>query len=540
MIKIVTVCEPGFFFALAGQAIVEQSLITTFLKNPEVSIRFIMEKNPQDYERFTSHFQKEIKEGRVECWEQSSQKEPFYFKDVDIAILHGVGSLYKWVTFHRIMNKIPLFIHIHSLELSFQQRAMLNLPWKIWNTEYPVFFISPSSSNAQRLQIVQWLLALRKRKFPKIQIVPHGFDPSHLVNGSRQIGRNFLGLEETDKVILSLNRLTYQKLDYGQLVLAFHELYQKMNCPSNLKLALVGSASYEDETINEKTWVKLIHQLGLTKNVSIHYRIEEEIKKHIFAAADLYISIACNPQESFGIALLEAQAVGLPIVATDWNGYSEVLAEAYKPYLIPTIASNDIGRRMEWSESLALLTDAAAPLFNNIVDTCYLLLHNNAIKNELIQKGLEHVSRFTWQDTAQDLYRLWDIALNHKNDKEFNDLCTQANIKSKVRLSPNKSNRPETAKPFITSTVDRLATQYLDNNHLLSLRAVNYQLYLADYLKHPLYSNLSTIITIILPILTTRTVKFNELFGSLDIDYTTYCKIIILLIRRGVIEIVEE
>ena len=50
-------------------------------------------------------------------------------------------------------------------------------------------------------------------------------------------------------------------------------------------------------------------------------------------AADLFVSLADNPQETFGITPLEAMAAELPCLVSDWDGYRDTV-------------TNDVGCRI--------------------------------------------------------------------------------------------------------------------------------------------------------------------------------------------------
>jgi starch synthase len=55
-----------------------------------------------------------------------------------------------------------------------------------------------------------------------------------------------------------------------------------------------------------------------------------------WAAADLFISLSDNLQETFGLTPIEAMAAGLPVVVTDWDGYKDTVRDGIDGFRIPT------------------------------------------------------------------------------------------------------------------------------------------------------------------------------------------------------------
>ena len=54
-------------------------------------------------------------------------------------------------------------------------------------------------------------------------------------------------------------------------------------------------------------------------------------------AADIFVSLSDNIQESFGLTPIEAMAAGLPCVVSDWNGYRDTVADGETGFRIPTV-----------------------------------------------------------------------------------------------------------------------------------------------------------------------------------------------------------
>ncbi|MDP4593269.1 MAG: glycosyltransferase family 4 protein [Beijerinckiaceae bacterium] len=56
-------------------------------------------------------------------------------------------------------------------------------------------------------------------------------------------------------------------------------------------------------------------------------------------AADIFLSLVDNIQETFGLTPVEAMAAGLPAVISDWNGYRDTVRHGVDGFRVPTTAS---------------------------------------------------------------------------------------------------------------------------------------------------------------------------------------------------------
>jgi glycosyltransferase involved in cell wall biosynthesis len=63
---------------------------------------------------------------------------------------------------------------------------------------------------------------------------------------------------------------------------------------------------------------------------------DDQTRRSVWHAADVFVSPSDNIQETFGLAVIEAMASGLPVVASDWDGYRDLVIHGETGLLIPT------------------------------------------------------------------------------------------------------------------------------------------------------------------------------------------------------------
>ena len=56
-------------------------------------------------------------------------------------------------------------------------------------------------------------------------------------------------------------------------------------------------------------------------------------------AADVFVSLSDNIQESFGLTPIESMAAGLPCVVSDWDGYRDTVVDGETGFRIPTVTA---------------------------------------------------------------------------------------------------------------------------------------------------------------------------------------------------------
>jgi glycosyltransferase involved in cell wall biosynthesis len=155
----------------------------------------------------------------------------------------------------------------------------------------------------------------------RIEIVPNGITPFDLTLIDRKRVRSNLGLKDDDLLILSVGRLVYEK---GQefLIEAMHIVGSQFP-HSHLVICGEGPLRKQLEAQIERLDVsRFVKLLGQWDNVA-----------ELLAIADIFI--LPSRSEGLPMALLEAMAAGLPVVATRVEGIEEVVGEGKHGLLVP-------------------------------------------------------------------------------------------------------------------------------------------------------------------------------------------------------------
>jgi len=151
-------------------------------------------------------------------------------------------------------------------------------------------------------------------------IIPNGVDLEHFSPDVSPIDKFCDGKLN----ILFVGRLEKRKgLPY--LLKAYKQVKQEI---PNCRLIIVGPG-----TRLRHKYEKQVRRAGLKDVVFVGYVSYDELPRY-YKTADIFCSPATG-RESFGIVLLEAMAVGKPIVASNIEGYANVITHEVDGLLVP-------------------------------------------------------------------------------------------------------------------------------------------------------------------------------------------------------------
>ena len=139
-------------------------------------------------------------------------------------------------------------------------------------------------------------------------------------------------------IVLTVARLVKEKgISYG--IKAINEVL-KGNPKINLEYHIIGSGNLEN-SLRE-----LIRKLKLQKTVKLLGEItQEEVIKEL---KESHIFLLPSLEEALGVVLLEAQAVGIPAIATSVGSVNQALLDGKSGFIVPSENINALAERIEY------------------------------------------------------------------------------------------------------------------------------------------------------------------------------------------------
>ncbi len=180
---------------------------------------------------------------------------------------------------------------------------------------------------------------------PQLPLIPLAVDVDaiHAAASKAELGQSLrasLGLSADALVVLWVGRLSYYEKAFPQpMFLALNRAAQALEHPVHFLMAGWFPGGEKDQRLYEQA------AAAYSPDVQLHLLNGNDpvVVDACWSAADVFLSLVDNIQETFGLTPVEAMAAGLPIVASDWDGYSYTIRHEQDGFLVPTLAGSAPG-----------------------------------------------------------------------------------------------------------------------------------------------------------------------------------------------------
>jgi glycosyltransferase involved in cell wall biosynthesis len=298
-------------------------------------------------------------------------------KSLQIDIIHS---------YYPVRVDSPRFLIDTMITPNWVQQAFLSGQWLGAIENYPHSFLLRSSFRKAARVIVEGtdskadLIARYSIPSSRISIVPPGFDKALIESIRASTPRR----PPTARVISFLGRLQKEK-GIVELLKAFVKVRRTF---PDARLKIIG-----DGNLRRQVSVYLSKH-GLRDNVLLKGYLEHDLALREVADSDVFV--LPSHVESFGIALIEAMALGRPVVATRVG-----------PVPHDIIPDKKYGKIVSPAD------------VNGIARSVVEYFEHPDVALETGNKGAEFVSKFSWEATAQKTFEVYRDIFKHISDESI-------------------------------------------------------------------------------------------------------------------------
>jgi glycosyltransferase involved in cell wall biosynthesis len=257
---------------------------------------------------------------------------------------------------------------------------------------------------------------------PALPVIPLGVEAGRFAAladrpNVRARRRAELGLGDGDVLVLWVGRLSYYEKAFPQPMFA---AVQQAAVETGARVVF-GLAGWFPDAVDRTYYEQAAQAHAPSVDVRYLDGNDADLVGELWAAGDVFLSLVDNIQETFGITPLEAMAAGLPVVASDWDGYRSTVRDGVEGFLIPTLmgptggglGANLVERHtlehVSYQAYVGAVAQHTAVHIGRAAAALAALIRNPDLRRRMGQAGRARVAEaFDWPVVARQYHDLVD------------------------------------------------------------------------------------------------------------------------------------
>lgn len=194
---------------------------------------------------------------------------------------------------------------------------------------------------------------------PQLPVIPFGTDVAAIQaqagdGAARSRLRESLAIADGDVMVYFLGRLSYYDKAFPQ---AMFKAVEAARGRSGVRVHFVLAGWFPEGNTDRARFEQAARSYAPTVPVSFLDGNDAMVVASCLAAADVFLLLSDTILETFGQALVEAMAAGLPLVVSDWDGYRFILRDGVDGFLVPTLGAppGPLGQTLALLQSLDII-----------------------------------------------------------------------------------------------------------------------------------------------------------------------------------------
>jgi glycosyltransferase involved in cell wall biosynthesis len=236
----------------------------------------------------------------------------------------------------------------------------------------------------------------------------------------RKISRQTLEIDEEEIVILFVGRMSHHaKAHPFPMFRAAARAAEHSG--KNIRMLMCGWSASE-------AVATAFHNAAnaVATNVTVDFidGLDASLRFGVWKAADIFMSLVDNIQETFGLVIVEAMASGIPVIASDWNGYRDLVVHGESGLLVPTwsidsampdLTSRLITNEINYDHFLARATQTVTVSSDDAAAALLRLCRNKELRRTMGMAGRKRaVAEFDWSHVIRRYEDMWQEQDQHR------------------------------------------------------------------------------------------------------------------------------